>query len=89
MAGKAVVWWWLSLIKLVCDRLCEVQRSDVKKMHCMTKGTGKGQRQRDRDPNVQIGVGFSKQQLRPENWRVLLTRLLCNIGKLVFLQSCS
>lgn len=76
MAGKAG-----------CDRLGEVQTSDVKKMHCMAKGTGRGQRQRDRDPKVQIGVGFLKQQLRPENQRVLLTYFLYNIWKLILLQS--
>lgn len=46
------------------NRLCEVQKSDVKKILCMAKGTGRGQRQRNRDPKVQIGVGFLKQQLR-------------------------
>lgn len=43
MAGKAG-----------CNRLCEVQKSDVKKMHCMAKGAGRGRDRETETPRYRL-----------------------------------
>lgn len=72
VSGKVVVWWWQWLVKLVVTGF--VRFRSLMSRKCIA--WQRGQRQRDRGPKVQIGVGFLKQQLRPENQRVLLTHFL-------------